>query len=113
VQLRIVDGLLEALTHEHVWVRRNAADALGTSVPLMTHLGGQPIIQAVIDGLATLACTDTAAHEVEAETPRLSGEPLCFPRRFLIKHDDLPRQAPDKHQRKLTKGTVSFSRNQR
>jgi HEAT repeat protein len=74
VQLRIVDGLLEALTHEHVWVRRNAADALGTSVPLMTHLGGQPIIQAVIDGLATLACTDTAAHEVEAETPRLSGE---------------------------------------
>ena len=76
-QLRIVDGLLEALDHEHVWVRRNAADALGTTVPLLQQLTtmghGTAIVDAVIDGLATLATNDTSSIAVETETARLSA----------------------------------------
>jgi hypothetical protein len=73
-QLRLAGGLVAALEHEHVWVRRNAADALGTTVPLMQHLntsGGA--VQAVIDGLAQLANTDASSSDVEAETARLSA----------------------------------------
>ncbi len=39
-QLRIAKGLMKALKHEHVWVRRNAADAVGTTVPLLQHIVG-------------------------------------------------------------------------
>jgi hypothetical protein len=40
VQLRIAAGLTEALKHEHVWVRRNAADSVGTTIPLLQHIVG-------------------------------------------------------------------------
>jgi hypothetical protein len=39
-QLRIAAGLMKALKHKHVWVRRNAADAVGTTIPLLQHIVG-------------------------------------------------------------------------
>ena len=70
-QLRIADGLLEALSHSHLWVRWNAADSLGTVLPSMEHLRGHAIVKAIIDGLAELADEDSG--DVEAETVRLSA----------------------------------------
>ena len=40
-QLRIVEGLMNALKHEHVWVRRNASDAVGTTIPLLQQIVGR------------------------------------------------------------------------
>eukprot|EP01052_Picozoa_sp_SAG31_P035930 SAG31_NODE_4406_length_3263_cov_1.473767_2_plen_423_part_00 len=74
-QLRMATVLLESLRHSHVWVRRNAADALGTVVPTLQKLpftaSGSPIINAVIDGLANLAVD--ACPDIEGETMRLSA----------------------------------------
>jgi hypothetical protein len=42
-QLRIAEVLMRALTHRHVWVRRNAADAVGTTMPLLRQIGNGQI----------------------------------------------------------------------
>ena len=39
-QIKLAAGMMEALQHEHVWVRRNAADAVGTTIPLLQHIVG-------------------------------------------------------------------------
>ena len=57
-QLRIAAALTAALSHEHLWVRRNAADALGVVVPTMHHLEGHAVVSAAIEGLAELAVSE-------------------------------------------------------
>ena len=57
-QLRIAAALTAALSHEHLWVRRNAADALGVVIPTMHHLEGHAVVSAAIEGLAELAVSE-------------------------------------------------------
>ena len=70
-QLRIAEALTAALSHEHLWVRRNAADALGVVVPTMQHLDRHSVVAAAIEKLATI----TVAEEdfLESEVVRLSA----------------------------------------
>jgi HEAT repeat protein len=69
-QVRLAEGLVAALQHPHVWVRRNAADAIGTTVPLMKHVTGSgQAIQGVIEGLAMLA--NTGAAKFDCKWPQL------------------------------------------
>ena len=58
-QLRIAAALTAALSHEHLWVRRNAADALGVVVPTCQHLEGHAVVAAATEGLGYLLSTQS------------------------------------------------------
>ena len=70
-QLRIATALTAALSHEHLWVRRNAADALGVVVPTMHELNGHSAAAAAIEGLAAIAVAEE--EFLECEVVRLSA----------------------------------------
>ena len=63
----IVNGLVAALSHTHQWVRRNAADALGTAVPIML------MLPAAIVDVVLAALADAVEAEGEQEMVRLSA----------------------------------------
>ena len=70
-QHKIAAVLTAALSHEHLWVRRNAADALGVVVPTMQHLNGHSVVAVAIEKLASI----TVAEEdfLESEVVRLGA----------------------------------------